>query len=164
MRKINHTIVQAIYKMFTDDNWTFQYSEENGLFHFNLAIEGRLKSLKYNILVREDGFTVYANSPIGADATSQSSIARMSELTTRINYGMWFCNFEHDMRDGELRLKCHITCQVAPSTSTIQESIFFLALVFEKYEHAIIVAACTTENIEKAVEECENQKLEEFLK
>ena len=155
-RKYSAEIADAVKKFLTDDEWNFDFDEKEGHFKFGLTLDGKLKDARYYIIINEDGYTVYAVSPIGAKKDDAHQIAVTAEFVCRANYGLKNGNFELDVRDGEIRYKCYVDCDcMLPSKEVIQNSIYCPAQMLDRYGDGIVDILCNGATAEEAVEKCE---------
>ncbi|XID74189.1 YbjN domain-containing protein [Alkanindiges sp. WGS2144] len=82
---------------------------------------------------------------------------RMSELISRINYGLIFGNFEMDWEDGELRYKTSMDIEDIELTSTILRNLVYGNFhSFDLYFHAIAQGLNTERELDIIVMEAEN--------
>ena len=140
----------------TEDGWHFTYDEEHGFFSFNISIDGKLQHVRYIVYVKEDGYTVYAISPINSDVEDASVMSRMAEFICRANYGIRNGNFELDMRDGEIRYKIFVDCDNnMPNREIIKNSIIIPSVMFERYSAGIIDVMFKDASAEDAIAKCE---------
>ncbi len=127
-------ISNLIKEFLSMDDWHYSFDDRNGTFQFGLNISAKIKNIKYLVDVDEDSFIVYAYCPIGADTDNTEMMHRMSDFVCRANYGLKNGNFELDMRDGEIRYKCYADCEnTLPSIEVVRTSIYFPAVMFERY-------------------------------
>ena len=149
-------IVEMIRDFLTEDDWHFNFDEENGCFMFNISIDGKLQHLRYVVYVKDDGYTVYAVSPINADKDDPSVMSRMADFICRANYGLRNGNFELDMRDGEIRYKIFIDCdEILPNKNIVRNSIIIPSVMFERYSAGIIDVMFKDSSAEDAISKCE---------
>ncbi len=155
-RMYSETIAQAINNYLTEDEWHFSFDEKRGLFKFGLSLKGKIKKINYIIDVKDDEYVVYAVSPLGADEDDKEMMAAMAEFVCRANYGLKNGNFELDMRDGEVRLKCFVDCEgITPSKDMVQNSIHCPAAMFKRYGSGIVDIIFGNATAKEAVERCE---------
>ena len=132
------SIAQIIEKFLTDDDWHFCFDAQRGRFWFNLHIENLLKKVNYSIIVNNDSYILYANSPIAADASDGKMMAAMTNFICRANYGLTGGNFEIDISDGAIRYKYFVDCEdITPSAKMVKNSIYSSAMVFQRYGEGI---------------------------
>ena len=155
-RKYSGAVADAIESFLTEDDWHFSFDKERGLFEFSLSLKGKMKKVNYIITVKEDDYTVYAFSPIGAEKADKNMMATMAEFVCRANYGLRNGNFEFDMRDGEVRYKSFVDCEGAtPTTEVVQNSIRCPAAMFERYGSGIVNIIFNNASAKDAVDQCE---------
>lgn len=149
-------IVEVIRSFLIDDDWKFDFDDERGIFRFGVAIESKLKNLRYFIPVREDAYTVYAISPIEADSDDKDIMKEMAEFICRANYGLRNGNFELDMSDGEIRYKTYVDCDgVIPSEEVVKGSIIIPAMMFDRYAPGLLDVMFKGATAEDAIAKCE---------
>lgn len=139
----NHTyseeIAQAINDHLTQNDFHYQFDEERGVFHYNVGIPGKVKTLKYLVVVKDHDFTVYAIFPLSPDPDDEKEMIAMAKFLHRANYGLRVGNFELDMNDGEIRYKVNCICRdITPSDGMIFEAIHCPAMMCERYGSGIL--------------------------
>lgn len=139
----NHTyseeIAQAINNHLTENDFHYQFDEERGVFHYNVGIPGKVKTLKYLVVVKDHDFTVYAIFPLSPDPDDEKEMIAMAKFLHRANYGLRVGNFELDMNDGEIRYKVNCICRdITPSDGMIFEAIHCPAMMCERYSSGIL--------------------------
>ncbi|MDE5737309.1 MAG: YbjN domain-containing protein [Oscillospiraceae bacterium] len=156
-RVYSDDIADAITSFLNDDDWNFGFDDEKGVFKFSLSLKNKMKKIDYVISVREEEYSVYAVSPIGADEDDERMMQNMSEFVCRANYGLRMGNFELDHRDGEIRYKVNICCDdMIPTRGMIARSIYCPATMFERYGPGIINVIFNDVEAKDAIEACEN--------
>ncbi len=149
-------IVEVIRSFLIDDDWKFDFDDERGIFRFGVAIESKLKNLRYFIPVREDAYTVYAICQIEADSDDKDIMKEMAEFICRANYGLRNGNFELDMSDGEIRYKTYVDCDgVIPSEEVVKGSIIIPAMMFDRYAPGLLDVMFKGATAEDAIAKCE---------
>lgn len=149
-------IVENIKEFLDSDDWKFEFNEEKGSFNFGVTIDSNIKNIRYFLPVREDGYTVYAVSPINADNHDKDVMREMSEFICRANYGIRNGNFELDMRDGEIRYKVFVDCEnITLSQEVIKNSIVIPSIMFERYSPGMIDIMFRGIKAEEAIIKCE---------
>ncbi len=100
-------IRKAIETFFKEDEWIVEFDEERGIFSGGIGgLEGKISSVKFYVIVRDESATVYEMLPIQADNAVRSKAA---EFITRANYGLDYGCFEMDFNDGEIRYKTNVS-------------------------------------------------------
>lgn len=156
-------ISKIINTFLKEDAWKYIFDDNSGIFRFSLNLHGRIKSISYYIVIKEDGYIVYAVSPIGVDKNDLNSMTRMAEFICRANYGLKNGNFEMDFRDGELRYKVFVDCTgINPSNDIIKTSIYSPALMFERYGGGITDVIFSDISVESSINKCENSQEDEI--
>ncbi len=159
----SRSVVNAINNFLTDDGWRFSFDDRNGVFRFGLNLNGRLKKINYIVNVRENYYTVYAVSPIGADEDDKKMMATMAEFICRVNYGLINGNFELDINDGEIRFKCFLPFEdITPTMEMIKSSIYCPAVMFNRYSAGIVDIIFGNSTAKKAIAKCEGTTAEEL--
>ncbi|MBQ3402652.1 MAG: hypothetical protein IJG65_04675 [Synergistaceae bacterium] len=149
-------IVEVIRNFLIEDDWKFEFDEERGIFRFGVAIESKLKHLRYFVPVRSDAYTVYAISPIEADSDDKDVIREMAEFICRANYGLRNGNFELDVTDGEIRYKTFVDCDgIIPTEEIIKGSIIIPSVMFDRYAPGMLDVMFKGATAEEAISKCE---------
>ena len=149
-------ICELITSYLDGDNWHYTFNEDDRTYNFNISISGKLQHLRYVVLVRGNGYTVYAISPINADKEEPSTMLKMADFVCRANYGVRNGNFELDMNDGELRYKVFVDCdECLPSQGVIRNSIMIPSVMFERYSPGILDVIFKDADVEDAIAKCE---------
>lgn len=152
----SEVIVASINKFLVEDDWRYGFDDRSGIFNFGLSLSGKIKNIRYIIIVHENSYTVYAISSLGADSDDEEMMANMAEFICRANYGLKMGNFEFDMRDGEIRYKVFVACSgLTPCQELIRESIFVPAAMFDRYATGIVNIILGDDTAEEAISRCE---------
>lgn len=63
MKKRNYSedIANKIINFLNEDDWHFYFDERQGLFKFNLALNGIMNKIQYAIIVGNNDYTMYWN-------------------------------------------------------------------------------------------------------
>jgi hypothetical protein len=145
-------IANTVRKFLTADDWNFSFDDEKGIFTFNLSVKTKMKKISYRVLINDNGYSVYAASPLGAD----DCLHEMAEFVCRANYGLRNGNFELDFRDGEVRYKCYVNCDgQMPSTEIVKDSIYVPYFMMKRYGDGIISVIFGNQTAEDAIRTCE---------
>jgi hypothetical protein len=145
-------IANTVRKFLTGDDWNFSFDDDKGLFTFNLTMKTKMKKISYRVLVNDNGYSVYAASPLGAD----DCLHEMAEFVCRANYGLRNGNFELDFRDGEVRYKCYVNCDgQMPCDEIVKDSIYVPYFMMKRYGDGIISVIFGNQTAEEAVRTCE---------
>ena len=156
-REYSVGIAEAVKNFLTEDEWRFDFDEQEGIFRFGLSLDGKIKEIRYLIIISLDDYTVYATSPIGVEKSDDKMLSTMAEFVCRVNYGLKNGNFELDLRDGEIRYKCYVDCDsTVPNPDVIGNSLYCPAHMFERYGIGIIEIMFANATAAEAVERCEN--------
>ena len=152
----SQNIANAIKEFLTNDDWYFSFDEKRGVFKFRLCLKGKINKINYLIRVRDDDYTVYAISPLGANENDEKMMATMAEFVCRANYGLKNGNFELDMRDGEIRFKCFVDCDaITPTQEMVRNSIHCPASMYDNYSDGIVGIIFGDLSAKEAEERCE---------
>lgn len=109
------------------------------MFRFNLNLNGKLKTLKFVLDVRQSYYLVLGISPVGLDSENPKQMAQMAEFISRINYGLKNGGFEMDWRDEEIRYRIYVDCaDQLPTRKIVRNSIYCLVLTFERYSAGLL--------------------------
>ena len=149
-------IVDQIRSFLDDDDWNYEFNEERGIFKFGVNLESKLKSVRYFLPVRDNGYTVYAVCPINADKDDPDVMREMAEFICRANYGLRAGNFELDVRDGEIRYKIYVDCDdLIPSREVVRNSLIIPSAMFDRYAEGILDVMFRGSTAGDAIEKCE---------
>lgn len=127
-------IADAITTYLNSLEYTFDYDTENHRFTYSMSLDSTIRECDVSIFVQEDGFNVYAYSPIGPRRDDEKTLAEVAGFITRVNYTLNLGNFEMDYSDGELRYKTAVQCfDSIPTQKEIEWLVDIPALMIEKY-------------------------------
>ena len=158
-RNYSKEIANEIDKFLKEDEGLYNFDEQNGVFHFDLCIESRLRKISYVITVGKSDFTVYVLSPISADSNDKGMMSNMAEFICRVNYELKRGSLEFDFRDGEIGCKIHVPCEgILPTTEMIKNSIYYQTHIFEKYGYGIADIIFNKLSAENAIVRCDGSK------
>lgn len=156
-RNYSMDIAEAMNDFLLEDGWHFNFEEEKGFFIFSLSITGKIKKVDYVISIKNDGYIVYAISPIGADKEDRKMMLKMADFVARANYGLKYGNFELDMDDGEIRFKFPVSCDdFIPTVELIRRSVYTPAQMFGRYSSGITEMIFGRMTPAEAIDMCEN--------
>lgn len=128
-------ITKALIAYFNEQKLKFEYMPEKKIISSSFSIRNKVGMVNELIVVRNDGYTVYAGIDLHADEATR---AAMAEYLTRANYGLRIGNFELDYADGEIRYKVHMECgETIPDEACIEKSIFVPLAMIERYGNGI---------------------------
>jgi len=166
--KYSFQIAESIQQFLEDDNWHFQFMEDEGMFRFNLQMNGRLRKIEYVLQVRENDYIVYAICPLNVDKDDPDVMQGVNEFLARVNYGTVNGNFEIDYSDGEVRYKTYVNCEdIILSTKVIRDSIYIPATSFKQYGDGLVQMMFTDESAERVYAGCRKkfwkQVLEQYI-
>ena len=154
--------IAALIKQFLDEEeWSYKFHEEDGVFSFGELIEGAIKTIHYTLFVRPDDYIVNASVEIGVDPKDAKLMANMAEFICRANDGLTGGKFEFDFEDGSITAMSFTNCEkIEPSEEMIGYSIFILSHMFERYGKGIISVLSGRVTPKEAIEECEIEEEE----
>lgn len=139
---MNYSEPIAFYwkKYFEKDEAKYDFDEEKGVFRtgYGLGETCPISSLRYIIIIKEDGFLVRAYIP-GIKAKA-SNFENTAMLLTYINDGMRYGNFEMDMDDGEITFKM---ANIVPDGAELEydyidKNVVIPLMMVKKYADALI--------------------------
>ena len=155
----SQNIANAITEDLTNNDWSFSFNDEKGVFEFGITIGGKIRKVNYLIRISDNEYIVYLTSPIGADKNNERMMAAMAEFVCRANYGLKYGNFEFDMRDGEIRFKSFVDCSaITPTQEMVRNSIHYPAGIFDNYCDGILGIIFGDMSAKEAVDQCEGSK------
>ena len=151
-------IADAISQFLTQDGWKYQFLEQAGIFRFAVELEGQISKMSFVLEVHETDYNVYGFIPISAKPGDKEMLLRISEFLHRANYGLRNGNFELDFQDSEIRYKTFVECDglTAPTHEMICNSIYCVAVVFERYSKGIAKIIWADMDAKTAVAICEH--------
>ena len=160
----SHDIVTSIKDFLEENDLSFAFDEQHGIFKLSVGIGGQIKHLAYIIGVRKDSYSVYAQSPISADAGNSSMMAAVAEFICRANFSLQRGNFELDFNDGEIRYKVCVDCEgIVPTKGMISTSIYIPALMFRLYASGLFSVIFGNANAKDEIEKCNEIGIAEIL-
>lgn len=165
MRKYEYSneLANLVKKFLDEDDWSFSFNEDMGIFDFSLTIRRKIQKIDYIVDVHENEIVVYGMCPLGADHTDANMMAQMAEFCCRANYALENGCFELDYNDGEIRFRNFIDCaEMMPSIKVIKNSIYRIAAVYERYAPGIVDVIFCTCTAKEAIAKCENAKKDEL--
>ena len=150
------SIANQLSTYLTNNDWNFDFDEEKGLFRFALKMRNKLRSIDYNIKVRDDSYIVYATSPISPDEDDPEQMSAVAEFVCRANFGLPCGCFEFDFTDGETRYRYAIDCRERTlSNDIIEDSIRTPSVIFKRYGNGLIDVIFNQTSPEQAVKTSE---------
>ncbi len=127
-------LAAAVKAYLDSQGYTYDFDSVNGSFDFKMSLSSTLSTCDVMISMREDGFSVFAFSPISGKASDIEGMRRVSEYLTRANYDMMVGNFEMDFTDGEILFRTAVmTSDRIPSTNEIMWLVELPAVMMEEY-------------------------------
>jgi hypothetical protein len=118
----------------------YDYVEEMGTFVFFIRRRNHPHSiLRCRIVVNQHCFNFYAQFPQSADISDPKQIMQICRMFAVVNYNIPDGNYEHDIKDGEIRYRVHRYCpDDTVSFSMISSAIEIAEYMIDIYENAII--------------------------
>lgn len=160
------SIANAITKFLEEDGWHYQFDEEDGTYRMTLGLDCDLATVLIYIHVYDDSFTVNMISPITVK-NDPDKRREMAEFICRANYGVKCGGFQCDIQDdGDILYKVYTPCHdIVPSQEMVKHSIYFPAMMFNKYAEGILAILFANVTAKEAVSACEDSpsKAEEVL-
>lgn len=160
MNKITYSqsIANAIRRYLNEVKWQFHFDDKQGVFTFGKKFKGRVKTVIFNIHVREDDYIVYATSLLGVSCNDKALMTTMAEFICRVNYELCNGGFELNMDNGgELRYKCFVDCEgITPTFEMVSNSIHCPDDMFYHYVEGIADVIFKNMTAKEAYEKCEN--------
>lgn len=155
-RSYNQSIAQAIGMHLSDRGWTYDFHEDDGVFTFNVSVRGKAKSVRYLLVVHDQGFASNAYFPLGPNPEDERELTRMARFLTRANHGLRMGGFEMDMDTGDICYKVYCNCSgIDPTDSMIGESIDCPTAMYERYGAGILDVLFHNADDKEAVMKCE---------
>lgn len=112
----------------------YSYDSEKERFSYSMSINSTLNSTEVYIVLKSDGFSVYAYSPIRPKASDAVTLAATADYLTRAGYNSALGNFEMDHTDGEVRYKTAIKCfDRMPNQTEIEWLVDIPPLMMQAY-------------------------------
>ena len=148
-------IVDALRDWLDDDDWHYEYDAEKHLIRAGITIDGKLRSARVYIPIREDGsYIVNIVSPVNGDP---KDIGELVKYLTMANYGLANGNFELDVSDGEIRYKTYVNCRELESLpgQIIKDSILVGWYMMERYGNGIAAIAMGFSDAETEIKKAE---------
>lgn len=131
-------LAAAVKAYLDSQGYTYDYDSEYGSFEYGLSLDSTLSSCDMRISMREDGFSVFAFSPLSGNASDIEGMRRISEYLTRVNYSLFMGNFEMDFEDGNILFRTAVmTGDRIPSTYEIEWLVDMPALMMDKYGNGL---------------------------
>lgn len=154
-------LVNSIHHFLLQREWKYFFDKDREVFHFVLELENIIKTISYNICIKDKYYLVYAVFPVGVDINNSDMMAKMAEFICRANCGLLKGNFEFDLDRGEILYKYYVNCDgIIPTEEMIQESILCPALMFEYYGTKILDIIFRNLTPVSAINDSENSKKE----
>jgi hypothetical protein len=131
-------LTAAVKAYLDSQNYTYDFDSEYGSFDYGLLLESSLSTCDVRISMREDGFSVFAFSPISGKASDMEGMRRISEYLTRANYSMIMGNYEMDFADGDILFRTAVmTGDRIPSTTEIEWLVELPGLMLDEYGNGL---------------------------
>ena len=153
--KYSKAIADSIENYLNEKEWRFMPVDENGVIRTGLKLRNKLKSTDIFFRIGKDSFTITLRLAIGAGEDSED-LQRVNEFVTRANYGMRRGCFELDFRDGELGFRIGQYCDDAPSSETVEDTLFVAVAMVERYGDSLLKVIHGFSTPEEAIDEAES--------
>lgn len=130
----------AVRDFFDSNDFKYDYHPDKHCITTDFPLMGKLKRADLFLAFRDYGYIVYAISPLSADP---DNIGEMLRYLSMANYSLPLGNFEIDVRDGEIRFKCHVSTLGLESLpeEIIHESIAIPLATLSRYGDGIAALA-----------------------
>lgn len=156
----SETIAEAIIDYLDKEDYRYTFKADRGTIQLLLGVDGKVKTLIYQIILHDHGFTVSARYPLGP-SPKDSQMTTMALFLTRANYKLRNGNFELDLDEGDINYKAYCNCRgiAAPSDEMVEESIHCPAAMFRRYEAGIQGILFHDMSDKEAIERCEGDHM-----
>ena len=155
MQGYNKDLAKIVDDALKNDDWQFGFEEDEGLFHFGLNLDGRIKEISYFIDVLEDEILFYGILPVTGDPAKKGMMADLAEFTSRANFGLKNGNFEVSFETGEIRYMCYVGCiGSVPSEEMVINCVSCIATMIGYHAPGILGILFAGMDAERALEEC----------
>jgi hypothetical protein len=144
-------LTAAVKTYLDSQGYTYDFDSKYGSFDYGLSLASTLSSCDMRISMREDGFSVFAFSPVSGKASDMEGMRRISEYLTRANFSLFMGNFEMDFEDGSILFRTAVmTGDRIPSTSEIEWLVELPAVMMEEYGNGLAQVVLMNEDPKKA--------------
>lgn len=146
-------IAARVKEYLQSQEWNYDFNEEKGFFEFGMNIKSKLQKCKVMVIIRENGITCRALSPMYVDPESRAAAV---EYITRANYGLISGNFEFDYNDGEIAYKTYLRCEgTLPDIAVFEHTIDTTFFMLQRYGDGLTKVLFAGMSPEEAVKEAE---------
>jgi hypothetical protein len=152
------TPLAAAVKAYLDSQgYTYDYDSEYGTFDYGMNLDSKLNSCDMLISIREDGFSVFALSPISGNPSDMEGMRRISEYLTRANYTLFIGNFEMNFENGDILYRTAVmTGGRIPSTSEIEWLVDMPTVMMDKFGNGLAQVVLMNADPKKAFDAVED--------
>jgi len=155
-------IAGALRAFFEEHNWNYTFRQEENTFRLSFDLSSKLGELHLRILAaplvgdptRCGAVLSYATPNLKADA---GCMAQVSEYLHRINLGVPEGHFELDPRNGEIRFKHYVSCEVMPGKNAIFSLVSAPIISFEHFGNGLLAVSMGLQTPEEAFNTCRQQ-------
>ncbi len=145
------SLADAIKAYLNSQDYKYDYDSTKDRFSYNMSLDSKIRECDVSIFVHDDGFNVYAYSPISPKPSDSASMAEVAEFITRANYTLNLGSFEMDYSDGELRYKTSIKCfDSIPSQKEIEWLVDIPTYMVEKFGDGLAMVILMGTDAEEA--------------
>lgn len=160
----SHKATEFVREYLDDINWRYYFDEDNGVFRFDVGIEGKLSSIAYTIRVILGGIMILAYCPIKPDSDNIKMMHATVEYINRINYAITIGNLEMDHEDGEIRYRFFIGCDGGlPNNEAMKDGIDSGLYLYERIGEGLIGIIFKDMNVEQAFDSFKNSTKDRLI-
>lgn len=159
MKTYNEKLAQAIGTFFqVTQGPKYDFDQENGVLHFSIEINGKMRTLLCAICMEEDDFMTFVTYPVGGDPSDKEMMLCLSEFLLRANYNLKMGSFQLNWEDGKVRFKLFTNCEGSlPMEEIIQQGIMYPLIMCEHYGDGFLDVIFGGVSPQEAVERCEKR-------
>jgi len=138
MREYSREISSVIREFLTEDDWAFDFDEDNGMFHTDVALKSRLGFTDVLIDVHQDYYQIFARVFLNQ---AEQDCARMTAMLNRINCEITFGHFELG-ENGSLRYRYVLPVSGIPCRKAVHDSLYIPSYLIDHYAEEILSVSC----------------------
>lgn len=155
---IMEQVINLIKSFFDTGKWQYHYREKDKVFLSGVNMNNVLGTLKIQILIDKDYYTVYVYLPAKAE---KSCFDKVSEYLHRANFGLQNGNFEIDYEDGEIRYKSFVDFENTKlSKDIVAKSIIMPIFMFDRYGRGLIKLMLNEGDPKELIQEAEKDYIQ----
>jgi len=114
--------------------YSYSFNDERSCFNYSMRMDSMFGNCDVSIFIRDNGFKVYAYSPITPKPDNPTQLAATAEYLHRANYGLNLGYFEMDHEDGEVRYKTSFLYKDRmPSMMEVEWYVDYPPILLESY-------------------------------